>query len=421
MDDQNLCTNCGSMAGCRWLADKVGRFIPERVITAERFRVCRDWVESSVAQRAIREKLQAVIGVGSFRAIQQLPAIAEEEMLAREQEEEELMAGDAPRLDLLLYEGITKSAREEQLRIETDEDGKFIEDEGRPRPRPNYQLRQFVIDAEQHIQLPRSVAMFWSTDQLVDHILKVELEQELIAKDKKSSKQTEPQTSTRETEDMAGEGRRVSVNRTGPKASVRVPTKAAPAEESEGTVARPPRKAGAPAVVGGKGPARAPAKGPKGPSGPNGPAKTGPRTPSKVAEAEAPAEAAAFDLSALETRFDEMKGLIDELRGEVKEAREDTLLAVTLLHDALAQTKGTLQFPIQALDEEENPLWHAWNESGEEEYYTEPVEGSEMLQAVDEEGTPLWEPAKDRLEDPDFILGYAREAKEAAEAADSGE
>jgi len=56
----------------------------------------------------------------------------------------------------------------------------------------------------------------------------------------------------------------------------------------------------------------------------------------------------------IDTRIEELMAEIKELKAQLAEARTAVVDAVTILHDIMAQTGGTLQYPAQ--DEEGNDL-----------------------------------------------------------------
>ena len=166
-----------------------------------------------------------------------LPEMLMKDLILKEMEEAR-MQGDTPDFVGMLRQGMTTEEREEQLRYEVDAQGSIVLDDAeRPIYRPCYQLKQFVTGEDSHVKLELPVVWFWTTYQLVEDILKVEVEQGLITKVKKQKKQ--------ETE-MAGEGRRVMVHQGG-KAAPPPPPAAAPAPAPLQQAATP--TAGAPVSV----------------------------------------------------------------------------------------------------------------------------------------------------------------------------
>lgn len=342
-----ICQYCKGILGCPHLAGEAGRFLPEMVITIEEYRECDDFEEIGDREKeGVRERLYKLSGLGYLRTLHELPGIVMDGL--RQGEKDELMYEEIPDFQdpKLLYEGMPVSERETVLRYETDEVGNVVverDDEGAEvkRARPTYHLKQYAIDENGPIRLDQSVAWFWTTNQLIDHILKVETEAGILFKEKKpraakdrASPKPPPATQERETDTMS-EGKRVRVTRSGAsKPAAAAASKPAtgtrrvsPKKPDEGTastgrVARPPRGAAA--------------------------------KPSEAAEA--PAQEGTNDLvTAVEAgvskivadEVGELKAEIKELKSQIVELRNTFIDAITIFHDIMAQTGGTLQYPAE--------------------------------------------------------------------------
>jgi len=210
------------------------------------------------------------------------------------------------------------------------------------RARPTHHLKRYAVDEEGPIRLDQSVAWFWTTNKLVDHILKVETEAGILIKEKNSraakgrATPKPPAKQERETTTMA-EGKRVRVTRGGsgkpasaPKTSAG-PRRASPkkAEESKasaatvGRVARPPRGTSAPP--------------------PSTEAEAAP-----VADMEGVVSAIEASVSkVVSAEVGELKAELKELKAQISEARNAVIDALTIFHDIMAQTGGTLQYPAE--------------------------------------------------------------------------
>jgi hypothetical protein len=239
MSDEKTCLGCTNLMGCVFLADDIGKFVPERVITSQSQDHCKGWEPVGARQEAIRQTLVGIQGVGALRVLHQVPALVMEHVIEQEKADEMMEMEEAPDFGGMVYEGMTNVDREEQLRYETDEDGNFIEEDGRRRPRPSYQLRRFACDPEGHIQLDHSVGMFWTNDQVIKHIVSAEVEQGLLTKVKKTRKKNPEKPAADEAasdgETKMATGRRVMINR-GAKDS---------GKKGGGKVSSPPAKSGA--------------------------------------------------------------------------------------------------------------------------------------------------------------------------------
>ena len=351
---EGTCQYCMNLPGCRYLADAHGRFVPERVITEGSFRHCEGFALVGDREKiGVRERLYRMSGLGYLRALHELPNIVMEGL--RQGEKDELMYEDIPDFMGLLYEGMPVAEREEVLRYETDENGAVIidvDEEGNEvkRARPTYHLKHYAIQEDGPIQLDKSVCWFWTTNQLVDHILKTEAEQGLIIKSKKTKAKAEPKKETptqpaeQERETKMAEGKRVRVNRGAGKP-------AAASSKGGARRASPKTGGGKPAAGGGGRVARPPVRKPASAAKeePETTASGGGAVDTDVMEKTL---STVIDKSELMAEVKELRGEVKELKAQLAEARQAIIDALTIFHDIMAQTGGTLQYPQE--DEEGN-------------------------------------------------------------------
>ena len=348
------CQNCRSLLSCRLLADEEGRFVLERLITKENPRDCEEWNPVTPEAESSRDWLYQISGIGSLRALHAMPPGAMEELA---------MSKDTPDFRGMINDGVTTVAeREEQLRYKIDEEGNFIvskskDGEVRRRPQETFHLKQYASDPDGPIQLSHGVVLSWNINQHIDHILKVEVEKGLIVKTKgKTSKRVKPKNEPEEAKEIkmaVGRPTRVTSRRAGSTPTNR--GKTAPA--GGGRVARAPRKTGAPATE-----------------------QVGEGV--KLEGTEAIKELVG---KLIKTETDALKG---ELLGAIAELRELNIKIVTVLHDMLVQTAGTMEFRRE--DDDNNPILDA---DGNEIYERLPelsLAPSKILAYID--GT--WEDAR---------------------------
>ena len=315
------CLHCVNILGCPMLSDAKGTFVLERVIRLEHRRGCKDYGLINDMQHEIRKTLVGIQGDNAFRILHRVGTIINDD----DKEGANEMMDDMPDFAGMLQQGMMTADREEQLRYETDENGVVVpEDLGNgetiKRPRPTYQLRKFACNPEGYIQLDHSTGMFQTQDWLIKHILKIEINNGLLVHSKRSkSAATEKEAAPQqETKDMAV-GRKVLTRK-------------------------------------GKGTA------PKGPKGPKtGGAKVGKPPKKSVAASGAGGDdapnalpgATAFDTDALaeeiqvkigETVARVVEEKIAELTAQVEEARSQLMDAITIFHDFMIQTGGSMAF-----------------------------------------------------------------------------
>ena len=336
MDTSQCCLYCDAVQGCSFLRDSSKQFSPFRIIEQDSDETCRGWVPlSGPRQKDVRERLYEAMGLGSIRILYSLNNTATSDLKQVEEEEHEMM--QTPDLASIIPEGMTVSEREHQLKFRTDEEGNTeLDEDGEPVVRASYELRNFAISPDYHIQLDQNVGVFWDHKQVLNHIIKTELEEGLITKDSKAgSKNSAPSkaTSSRETKTMAT-GKRVILRRGGKgKTEEKAPAKtgkAATTTKKTTTV----KKGGKAAST---------------------------KTPNKAA---APADTAApggFDMEALidaivprvsevvEARLAAVDEKLNEVIGYVEDTKATGLDAVTLLHDVMAQSIMAMNGNINSL------------------------------------------------------------------------
>lgn len=315
------CEHCSNILGCPMLADSSGAFVPERVITTDNYRECPDWEPITEQQSIVRATLRGLQGDGGLRVLHQMaeiitPKPAAEEDSCKEESTDDMNV-DMPDFGGMLLQGMMSAEREQQLRYETDEDGQIIlEDLGKgetiQRPRPTYQLRKFACDPEGYVQLDHSAGMFWTQDQLIRFILKTEVEQDLITKSKKS-KSTEKGTKPKTEKKNMPAGRKVLTRKTKAGAATKGP-KVGGSKSSK--VSKPPVKRGASAAT---------------------------------QELEGLPEVPGIDMEALVEEIQAKVGeTVERIVKEKIEALEEQISSLmdglTILHDFLIQTGGTMQY-----------------------------------------------------------------------------
>jgi hypothetical protein len=306
------------------LSDSKGTFVPERVITSENYRECPDWSPVDSMQAEVRKTLMGIQGDSVLRTIHKMGTLIQNE------EGTDEMIEDMPDFAGMLKEGMMSADREEQLRYETDEGGTVVlEDLGHgdtiKRPRPTYQLRKFACDPDGYIQLDHSAGMFESQDWLVKHILKVEIENGLITKSKRT-RTTAPKKGAepKETEDMAA-GRKVLTRRGKGAAASKGPKGPKVGGAKAGRVGKPPKKETATRDAGDDAPTGLP---------------------------DAPGLDVEAIVEELQVKLGEtVSRLVNEKFNELTAQLEDVQLrcqelmdGITIFHDFMIQTGGTMQY-----------------------------------------------------------------------------
>jgi hypothetical protein len=248
------------------------------------------------------------------------------------------MREDTPDFAGMLHDGMTVSAREEQLTYDTDEGGAVLLEDTpngpKPRRRASYEVRNFACDPDGYIKLERA-SLFWPPEKIIKHILKEELKAGLIVKDDgtPSKPSTKPKTkavTSKETSTMAA-GNKVIISRGGKKA---VSAKGKPIAKG---------KASVPAKAGGAGKVAAPPK--KTVAGKGKPVAKGKAAPAQTAAEEAPA----FNTEELVQSIGEaLRPMIQEMVTDAKNEILSSMVgqfrsqleATTSLHDMMVESAG---------------------------------------------------------------------------------
>jgi hypothetical protein len=240
------------------------------------------------------------------------------------QEEAEYEMTITPDLQRIIREGMKAGEREQQLRFLTDEEGEVVlDDHNNPVPRPTLQLRNFAVSPDYHVQLPKDTAWFWNVKQVVDHILKTEVEQGLIVKDSRSK-------STTNTERKTMGGKRV-ILRGGSGKKGGAPAKAS---KDKPSITRPSKSGGK------KGNGKAPAGLPKGDD-------SGQSTMDVSAIANAIAEEVTGRV--VEAVMKNVSEKFAEVESAIAEARQSGIEAASILHDVFVQVFNVVDEQVDGL------------------------------------------------------------------------
>ena len=350
---ENTCQYCKNLPGCDYLRGDRGKFTPERIITAENFHDCRGFeVVGDREKRGVRERLYAMSGLGYLRALHELPDLVMRGL--RQGEKDELMYEDIPDFQdqKLLYPGMTSDAREEVLRYQTDENGNVVQvtdEEGEVHrlARPAYHLKRYAADENGPIKLDKSVCWFWSTNQLIDHIIKTEAKEGLITKDKKGAAKATPKPpAEQERETKMPEGKRVRVTRDGNSGGGKPQQQRRAVPKTAG-----PRPGGRVA--------RAPVNKPEGAEEPKG--GNGSEAAASNEMLEEMVERVVNKV--LDARFGKGGPGFAELSAKLDQVVQTVIDVATIQHDIWAQTGGSGQYPQEdesgnlILDENGNEVW----------------------------------------------------------------
>jgi hypothetical protein len=360
------CQYCKNLLGCPLLVGDHGYFDADRLLLQETDRGCSRFEEIEGArERSVRDWGYSHLGVGYFRALYSLPEIAMDDL--RQGERDELMYENMPDFQhpTLLWEGMTTTQRKELLRWQTDENGSIVVEVDNERvehqlARPEYHIKSYACSPDGPIKVDKAVAWAWNIEQVIDHVLKREVELGLIVKAKKS----EAEQSTESEASMPGpnQGTRVIRKTT----SAAPAAQAAPASTTRKVSPKPPSPA--PAAVA-KAPTPQPVTRPVQavPAGrvaapPRrivpGASQAAPaaRQAAPAASAAAPAShggGAGISIDLLETHIHKVVApLIANLEAQIEKILEQQqagyegfMDAITIMHDIAGQTGGTYQVP----------------------------------------------------------------------------
>lgn len=185
-----LCMTCANLRGCSLLVG-AGGFDSSKVITEKNPRLCDDWVEINDAAKEGRARAFKIGRIASLRVIHEMT-------------EEEGNMDVVPDFRAMVREGMTVADRAEQLRYETDAEGNVLEgEEGQKTIRSAFPLRKYASDPSGPVAKPNRTVMFMPPDQLIDVIVKAEVEAGLVVKltGTKKTKQATPSKALAERKD----------------------------------------------------------------------------------------------------------------------------------------------------------------------------------------------------------------------------
>jgi hypothetical protein len=173
------CLNCPNLRGCGRITNVHGRVQGDKVVLPPYTVECPDWGPTPVGENelALRGLLMDKFGMAAIQAVHRLST-------QNLEDEEEDVSEEHIDFGSLLFEGITKTERSEQLRYITDEEGNVILDEdGEKEIRRTLYVRRYAV---KELGLPSDKAQFWSTDELVKAIIKEEDELGYFKKKRKA-------------------------------------------------------------------------------------------------------------------------------------------------------------------------------------------------------------------------------------------
>lgn len=331
------CVSCKKFSGCPHLIHITrggnASFNTLAVITEEKQRDCPDYRAAHDVELQFRDDYFASVGfteVTLEALFSKTTPVIDAARLYFE-EDDDL---DIPDFRAMLYDehgnlrGLTLEQREEQLRYQTDEHGDVRLDKHNVKiPRVSLEIRHYVLSEEfastaPQVDIQPATVAFWKTDQLVELVLKSELDQGLITRQQaEGGAPPMAKIATTTKEKKTAMPTPIKVNT--PKAAAKVPAAA-----TNGAAGK--------AVVGGKTTTKA---------GPAAKAVGGKKTtagaPAKAKQAEEAVEASTGDqaggLSAEATAYIDSK--FEELTNVM-------LQAVTLGHDANMQRTNQLQLAV---------------------------------------------------------------------------
>lgn len=321
----------------------------------------------------------------SYRGILRdaLGVLASSKLVNRLGASEETMIDPNPDFYSMLYEGITKQERDEQLRYELKKDGQpWLDEDGRKRPRSDFLIRRYALEHpdERFPRLDSGNSIGWKLEEIIGYILKHETEIGLIGKKSKKKKEGDMPTAKTANIKRVGGGKNV---KTGVKTG------------GAGKVAKPPSRSDK-VVVGKKGGAK--------------------KDNGKMADA----DAAAVISGDLEAQITAMREQLDGIESKMQSMIGDAVTAVIekmnesmvkaqdmyqkiidsqgLMHDLHVDTHGTFHYEDMETDEEGNIVQEV-DEDGEG--------------MVDEDGEPIAAmtsvPLDKVLEHDNGILKYFEE------------
>ena len=341
--ETKTCLNCPNLRGCRLIEDGRGRVSADKVALPPHSTDCPEWGPAPVGESevALRILLLKKFGLSAVQAVHRLAT-------QNLEDEEEDVADEHVDLGSLLFEGITKSERKQQLTYLTDEEGNVVVDEGGHKElRRTLLVRKYAV---QELNLPPEQAQFWSSRELVKAV--IEKEEELGYFKSKSKKKRAKEAAQQPTQEkkmpVVSSKSKVVVRKGGSVAKGAVPSKVAAQSKTAQPVTSKKKKAVASKKVASK----------KG---------AAPKEEHEAPEEERAAVAGA-DMDTLRREMEErdnalrqyvkaqFDGLINVMEANLNAVRQDMIQQHTILHDVgmyRTQLNATL---VPVVDEEGNHL-----------------------------------------------------------------
>ena len=210
MDDiEAVCIYCSHLCGCRLLVDKQHAFHSEAIVTFENPGACPAWEPVIASVKNTRARAYDRVGNGCLRGMATLHQTVELE-LKRQEEAKALM--EAPDLASIIRQGMSSEEREQQLRFMTEDDGSLtLAEDGQPIPRPTQEVRSFAASENFHVQMPKDQALYATFNQVLKHIVGVEIENGWLVKSKRAKKGAEENDQTMATIIKPSAGKTVNI------------------------------------------------------------------------------------------------------------------------------------------------------------------------------------------------------------------
>jgi hypothetical protein len=325
-----LCRTCANLRGCSLLVAG-GSFDSSKIFTEKSPRLCDSWVEISDAAKEGRARAYKIGRDASLRAI-------------HEMKEEEDNMDVVPDFRAMVREGMTVAERSEQLRYETDADGVVLESEdGQKTIRSAFPLRKYASDPDGPVKKPNRTVMFMPPDQLIDVIVKAEVEAGWVIKipGSKKKKPATPMKALAERKDKEqpmAETKRIQLRKPVGGGATAGGATAAPASNGTGKVASPAT---------GKKRAATAAK----PAESNGKASAVPSKASGESNkaAAAPTGDITKALAPILKSLESLNKRIDEVAAGLEAVQAKGIENTTILHDVLMQKINTVYMGLVAL------------------------------------------------------------------------
>ena len=387
------CLNCGNFTGCVHLAKgRRGVLDKDKIITPESDVYCADFAQAHSQELAMRrELLDAIGGVGADALYASDHKPITDLRIVMNEEEDTLEVPDF--LGMLYGEDgeplyLTIEEREEQLRYETEDDGSLkLGTDERKIPRSQLVLKKYVL-SEEFAQVAKNVVhkenvWCWNTDDLVNVILREELDAELLVRKASKEKSTMPIPKAKAGA-SSGAPKRVNVT-AGAKPKPTAPAssgKAAPAAKAAAKKATAKPKASAP----------------------------------KEDPGEAPAEAGSEAFEAMAAELEKLKTEMGEMKELLEAVQEGQTKGLTILHNVLQKTvlmaqkdtSNALAFVYAKLTDDEEELENFKLVST----YTAPVHGRDPIDYDEaEDGEIALDDRELDISEGESIFGYLEDGE----------